>query len=302
MIRYLKHDEIDKNKWDQCIELSPNGLIYACSWYLDIGSPGWEALVEGDYEAIMPITFRKKIGFYYIFWPFLSQQLGVFSVHPVDEFKILQFINNLPEKFKYVFINLNYANTFSFKGYTLIRNTNYELKLDKKYEEVRKLYSKYNLEKVKKASGKNLEIRDDLSGTDFIKFEKENNRKYRVSVYEIEELRKIAEYSVGNHLGKVYGVFNNKNILIAAALFLIYKNRIIYLYSVSNKEGRESRAMFLLLDNIIKLYSGSEMIFDFEGSNIQNVAFFFKGFNARPVEYLSLKINKLPWFIRLIKR
>ena len=48
MIKYLQHGEINKEKWDDCINLSPRGLVYALSWYLDAVHPGWEALVEND--------------------------------------------------------------------------------------------------------------------------------------------------------------------------------------------------------------------------------------------------------------
>jgi len=47
MIIYHKHHEIDRDRWDECIRKSFNGIIYAYSWYLDIVSPQWEALIEG---------------------------------------------------------------------------------------------------------------------------------------------------------------------------------------------------------------------------------------------------------------
>ena len=61
MIQLLKHNEIDKPRWDECIQNSPNGLIYAYSWYLDFISPKWEAMVRGDYEFIMPLTCKKNM-------------------------------------------------------------------------------------------------------------------------------------------------------------------------------------------------------------------------------------------------
>ncbi len=45
MIRHLKNDEIEREKWDECIAAAFNGNVYGFSWYLDIVSPGWEALV-----------------------------------------------------------------------------------------------------------------------------------------------------------------------------------------------------------------------------------------------------------------
>jgi hypothetical protein len=56
MIKYLKHKEINKEKWDKCISSSHNKIIYALSWYLDVVSPNWDGLIKGDYEAVMPIS------------------------------------------------------------------------------------------------------------------------------------------------------------------------------------------------------------------------------------------------------
>jgi len=52
MIVYYKHNQIDFERWDKVITNSQNGLVYALSWYLNIVTPGWEALIEDDYEYI----------------------------------------------------------------------------------------------------------------------------------------------------------------------------------------------------------------------------------------------------------
>ena len=62
-IKYLQYKEIDKAKWDVCITNAPNGLIYGYSFYLDCMARRWDALVLGDYEAVMPLTWNKKYGF-----------------------------------------------------------------------------------------------------------------------------------------------------------------------------------------------------------------------------------------------
>ena len=59
-IRYLSQAQIDKKKWDECIDRADNGLIYPYSFYLDALSKNWDALVLNDYEAIMPLTWNKK--------------------------------------------------------------------------------------------------------------------------------------------------------------------------------------------------------------------------------------------------
>jgi len=59
-IHHLSRKEIDDIRWNNCIEKSAAGLIYANAAYLDHLSAGWEALVVGDYECVMPLTQKKK--------------------------------------------------------------------------------------------------------------------------------------------------------------------------------------------------------------------------------------------------
>ncbi|HSQ44739.1 MAG TPA: hypothetical protein VLM16_07060, partial [Ginsengibacter sp.] len=78
-ISYLPQANIDKQKWDRCIDAAPNGLIYAYSFYLDAMSKNWDALILNDYEIVMPLTWNKKYGVYYLYQPFFTKALGIFG-------------------------------------------------------------------------------------------------------------------------------------------------------------------------------------------------------------------------------
>ena len=98
-IQYLKNSEIDRDQWNECIDKSINGLIYAHDWYLDIVSPGWEALILGEYDAVFPLPFLKKYGIPYLSHPFFAQQLGVFYKKE-NKAVVDRFIKALPIKYK----------------------------------------------------------------------------------------------------------------------------------------------------------------------------------------------------------
>jgi hypothetical protein len=51
-----------KTKYDTCMAQSLNSRIYAFSWYLDAVADHWDVLVYGDYEAVMPLPWRQKMG------------------------------------------------------------------------------------------------------------------------------------------------------------------------------------------------------------------------------------------------
>jgi len=58
-IKYIKRADLLIEKYDTCIDLAINSRIYAYSWYLDVVADHWDALVYGDYEAVMPIPKLK---------------------------------------------------------------------------------------------------------------------------------------------------------------------------------------------------------------------------------------------------
>ncbi|MGZ3950491.1 MAG: hypothetical protein ACXVBZ_03805, partial [Flavisolibacter sp.] len=78
-IYYKRRHEVEIDKWDRCISGSSNGLIYAYSYYLDATADNWDALVLNDYQAVMPLPWRKKFGVFYLYQPSFAAQLGVFG-------------------------------------------------------------------------------------------------------------------------------------------------------------------------------------------------------------------------------
>ena len=88
-------------------------------------------------------------------------------------------------------------------------------------------------------------------------------------------------------------VLNSNGELIGGAFFLKNKQRITYLFSSINDEGREKQAMSFLLNHMLKKYSNTEYIFDFEGSMINEIASFFKSFGAIKETYYHFNIRRL---------
>ena len=107
MIKLLRHNEINKVRWDECVKKSFNGNVYALSWYLDIVHRNWDALVENDYERVMPLTSSKKFGLSYMFQPFFVQQLGVFSSTQLSQETVDNFIKAIPEEYRLIQYRLN---------------------------------------------------------------------------------------------------------------------------------------------------------------------------------------------------
>src|SRR5688500_13949607 len=117
-IRYVPRAQIDTIKWDQCIDKAANGLIYGYSVYLDHMAAHWDGLVLNDYEVVMPLTWNKKYGFYYIYQPFLSAALGVFG-NNVNAALVGHFLKAIPGRFRLWEFSLNHGNLFPVDSFQL---------------------------------------------------------------------------------------------------------------------------------------------------------------------------------------
>jgi len=300
MITYLRHKEIDKERWDLCIRNAVNGRIYASSWYLDLVSPGWDALADTEYESVFPLTHRRKAGIDYLYQPFFTQQLGLFSRAHLTEALLDEFLKSIPEKFKWVDIQLNSLNKVNPLRYDTVFRLNHELDLINSYENLSKNYSQNTLRNIRKASqmgvntGRKVEV-DEL----ITLFREHYGKKEGVLQFrDYETLRNLLQYLQRNVLGMLLGAYSATGQLSAASFFIKEPSRVTYLFAASAPEARENGAMFLLIDQFIREHAGQALTLDFEGGNDPDLGRFYKSFGAAESPYCQLRINRLPWVFR----
>lgn len=295
MINHLKHSEIDKKQWDKTIKNSAAPMIYAKSWYLDIVSPGWEALVLDDYDAVMPLTVKKKYFLTFFLQPLFTQQLGIFTEKNPSYPILMEFINAVPKKYFKTDIYLNYSNKDITMEDDIRKRNNYILSLDKPFEELFKKYNDNHKRNIKKAGKNKLTIKNNADVSELIKlFKTEQGAKIAVlNNHQYDVLEKIINYSRTHLNTDVLGVYSKNNKLIAGAVFINEGDRIYYLFGTSAEEARNTGAMQMLMNHYIKLNAESDFILDFEGSNIPGIAKFFKGFGAENQAYYHYKKWKL---------
>ena len=302
-IQYVFYSDIDKIKWDQSIEESSNGIVFAYSWYLDAVIDNWDALILNDYEAVFPITKKTKWGLNYLFNPIFALQLGVFSKNKISDELINEFISIIPEKIKLIDIQLNFENRSEDKSFEISKKACQFIKLNRSYSDISKKYSTNLKRNLTKARKHNLEIVLSVDIENVIKLFKENRGETLKEMKEeqYQRLHSLLTQLKQRKLGKIYECWF-ENELIASACFSITNNRIIYIKGGSTQKGRELGAMHLIMDEVIHLNSNSKLIFDFGGSSIDQVARFNYGFGAEEYEYQRLYRNNLPYFIKMLKK
>lgn len=299
-LKYVKHDEIDYVKWDKCISEAPNSRVYALSWFLDRTAEYWNSLVWGDYDFVMPLPVKRKFGISYLFQPVYCQQLGIFPSPPAEISR--KFYQKIEAKFSYADIQLNAENIplNDMKGISFSLRNNFLLHTNTGYRNLNSGYSENTRRNVIRAGKNRLNYVEGIPQKDFLAF-KMKNPAAKLSRQNFQNLKSIIAYSLHKGFGEIIGIYSPENNLCAAAFFCRWKNRLIYLNAVSSDEGKELRAMFFLIDRLLKNAADKNLILDFEGSMVPGIARFFQGFGAAPEVYSRMQMNRLPRAIKWLK-
>ncbi len=301
-ISYLTYQQIDKTKWDACIDHAANGLVYGYSFYLDAMAKNWDGLVLNDYEAVMPLTWNKKYSIHYLYQPPFTACLGVFG-NRLSSNIINDFLNAFPPTFKYWDIYFNQGNFFQLPGFKLYERMNYVLPLNEPYE---KLYSNYrdNIKRnIKKAEQFGLSINKKIAVAEVTALAKQQAREFTtLPAEDFKRFEGLYQLLYQKEKATTYAVHTKEGKLLAAAVFFFSHNRAYYIMVGNHPDGKTLGASHALINAFIKDNAGQNLLLDFEGSDISSLAFFYSSFGAREEKYSALRLNRLPYYLKWMKR
>jgi hypothetical protein len=284
MIKYVSRKDLNQKKYDDCIAHS-NGLVYAYSWYLDIVSDHWSALVLDDYRAVMPLPWNSKLGLQYITQPFFCQSLGIYSKEKMNKSEQELLFLSIPKRFLKTDISVNFS-----LGPRFEKQVNYYLNLSRSYETIEQSYRKDRKKSLRKASQAGLTFQDFDNTKTLIQIYRDVFSFVDVPSKYYEIIQNLMDTALEKKVGFIRNVFY-QDTLVCAGFFVHFKNRIYYLFAASNDEGKKQGATTFLIDSVIQQFANSKTIFDFEGSNIDSIASFYKSFGSEKMTYFKYSSN-----------
>jgi hypothetical protein len=301
MIVYLKNHEIDRDMWDACIAASPSSKPYACSWYLDIMAPGWEALIDDDYDSVFPVPARERFGFKYIATPIFLQQLGTFSPDKSTETATTEFLDYMPEFYR--LIDLAVGQKVIYRGFTVTERSNFEIDLSYPYEVLWSNYSHPCKRNIEKSLRRQTELTDDISPQElidlFIRLKEDTIKG--VKERDFQHLKNLMEYCIKNKKGIIRGVRGIRKKIIFGQFMIKLPGYLNLLFGINTEESRERRINYFFINEIIKENADKKIILDFAGSSIPSIAAFMESFGSRNNPYYRIFRNSLPWPVRMFK-
>jgi hypothetical protein len=299
-IQLIAHQDLDKQHWNNCVRHSLNPLIYAHSEWLDAMSPGWHGLVVGDYEAVMPVTWRRKMGIEYLCQPAFTQQLGLF-VSATDYYAALNdCLAKLTTRYRLIEIFLNYANPLP-PGEK--HHQNFELFLNLDYPSIAGNYKTDLHKNLKRAEKYKLVYEEGKSAKEFISlFQQHYAERMGARPQDYEAFAQLMKSWIATGKCILRQVSLDGGELLATAVLAKDDKRLYNLASTTLPNGRTLEANHYLFDRLIHEFAGSGLVLDFEGSDQPGIARFYQKFGSISRPYPAFRVNRLPRLISWWKR
>lgn len=289
LLTHLSRHEIDDQRWNEAIQTSLNARPYALTWYLDAVTPQWEALVYGDYEAVMPLPVKKRFGIRYYVQPLWTQQLGIFATRALPTDVVNAFWDALSHAVYALKIN-----AISPRGKEC---PNLILPLDKDYETLQQAFHQNTRRNIRKAQAHPTTV-GEMTQEEFLPFWNSLHPDQHALARTLETLATAAR----NHHAAHFYASQRDGEPTAAVMTIEACGRIVYLAPASNERGKEECAMFAVVDTLIRRNAESATILDFEGSLIPGVRRFYEGFGAQLEPYYLVEHLHPHWLVKLLHR
>ncbi|MDD2688130.1 MAG: hypothetical protein PHI54_06735 [Bacteroidales bacterium] len=292
-IKFLDRKEIDTEKWDACVASYPESAsLFAETRYLDLCCEQWSALVQDDYQAVMPLPWKKKAYIYYVYPPFFLPRLGLYG-RELSAGELPEWINAIPSYFKWIDKVLNVSvpeNPFLY-----LQHKTYLLDLSLPYEEIQQGYHQNHKRNCRKAYDNGLKMVNNFSGEEVINlFRNKSAKTYKAGYTENDyrQLPLLLQVLQEKQQLEMWGVLDSNNKLCAGAFFPFDKGKYYFLFSGRNAESNASKAMFFLIDQFIRHHATQNKILDFNGSNHPDIAKFYAGFGAQAMSYDEIHLSR----------
>lgn len=292
MIEALSFEKIDQVKWDKCIKESYRGNIYGLYDSICKACENWIGIIYNNYEAVMALPIKKKLGLTYSWHPQFIGPLGIYSVDEHPEMVHEIFAKMLEHSWwikMYYFQNEeeNKSIKFTERIYQELHMTHQHI------DQIRFGYNENTKRNIKKAVKQNLSLRsvDDVELVIQTFKQHKGNQIKNIDEDSYIHLKKLMSHWLEKKLGHIKAVYDGEK-LAAIGYFLVWKDTIIYYKGAVTKHGKSNGAMHFLIDQEMEQYAGRCRFFDFGGSNTDSVAQFYRGFGGVNKSYYLHEYKK----------
>lgn len=273
-------------------------------WWLDLVAPNaWnsaELLEGGNVVASMPYIFRRRFGLDFIEMPPLTQALG--PIEPVYQGKYASrlarqkniyegLIAALPtyDLFRQSFhIGVTNWLPFHWRGFSQTTRYTYRLDLAQSQGTLWAGTQERVRTDIRKAE-KKLKLREVTDPDSFLAVVAMTFQRQDMQIpYEVDMIRRLFDQAPLHVRMLAIAAEDLYGLVHGMALFIGDENCVYYLLGGADPRLRNSGAQSLLLWEGIRWAATFSQIFDFEGSMLEGVERFVRGFGAQQQPYFQV--------------
>ena len=292
--------------------------IFEEPWYLDAVAPNhWHAIEifrNKELHARLVYSIERKWGKKTICNPPFTQTVGPWffdtkakKVNNLAREK--ELLNEIIEQFpKRLNIDLTldsnrqYILPFRWRGFRYEPTFSYRISdltnLEQIYTNIRE-----NIKGDIKKADKKLIVKEDLPIEVLIELQNKTfARQKRKNPYDIETIKRLDKSCREHNASKLFAAVNSENNIHAVAYFIYDSERCYYMFGGADPEFRNSGAGCFLIWEGIKFAAKHSKMFDFEGSNVEDIEQVFRSFGGDfVVNYRVFRFNLWSLFMDYLK-
>lgn len=279
--------------------------LFSQSWWLDMvcGENGWDVAVYGKDERIraaLPFYMKKKYGITVVSQPKYTQTLGVWFASSSTKYakrlgQEKNMINSLVESLPkhHVFFqsfHYSFTNWLPFYHLGFEQTSKYTYVIDD-LTDMDRVWQQTN-ENIKRAirkASRLLTVVNDLPAKEFYSVLQKTYQRQNLNIpMSYNELENVMLTTSKKKAGRSFAAIDESG-RVHAVLYLVWdKNSSYYLIGGGDPELRNSGASSLCIWEAIKFSSTVTNSFDLEGSMVEGIERFFRGFGAKQKEYFRI--------------
>lgn len=273
-MKFVNHNHIDKERWDQLINDSPINNVMCYSWYLDATTKKWGAFIDEEYSCGLPLPYKNRGLYKKIFQHPYSRNVDFFG-------------NN--ENFHALVPQLKRMGMYSFRLSKDFPSLTSKKRVYQAVDLTEEIHYKTNTKRILKKfkAEYNFECSFDNQAVEELYF---NNSFHKIKQQKMNKsfFASLTKAAIDQQKGEVIQAFNSADECVAAAFFFVDKTRAYYLIGDCLPEYKKKGAMFCLLDFAVQHYRKNRYkTFDFGGSNVESVATFYRKMGGQDVTYFE---------------
>lgn len=282
-MQFVVPDEQAKKRWDALVR-SANGTVFSTSDYLDATGFSWKLLMNESFTAGMVCPYVEKLGQSFLVTPFFVRYVEWIGAK--EDEKLL--LNTLKKEFSVADLQVRNSFLNAEKKHFQYLNPG-DLQLGSQAKRSLKKATGFTLRWGLQVADLKQLIAAELSG-----------KIAGIDGGTVQLLERIVE-KLGTAIVCQVNCLDPDNQFCGALWLMEFGDRVIYLKGTTTPEAKKNGAMYRLMLEAIETTHAKGKIFDFGGSNVENVRRFNVNFGAKDENYFRLSWNHAPWWWNMLR-